>query len=131
MTELQRRRRMNPRRERIISETQQRQADLARQMVALAFGVPAPELSAATRRRARVAFARQVAMYLTHIAYSMPLAHVGAAFGRDRTTASHACRLVEERRDDPRLDTLLTALEQGLRLVPSLSWSAGSVRDAG
>lgn len=100
------------------SEIRQLQADLARQMVALAFGVPSEELCAATRRRAPVAFARQVAMYLAHVAYSMPLAQVGAAFGRDRTTASHACQLVEDRRDDPRLDDLLTALEQGLRQVP-------------
>jgi chromosomal replication initiation ATPase DnaA len=105
-------------RNRTISEIQQLQADLVRQMVALAFGVPARELAAATRRRAPTAFARQVAMYLTHVVYSMPLAHVGAAFGRDRTTASHACRLVEDRRDDPRLDRLLVSLEQGLRQVP-------------
>ena len=110
--------RPNLRRQRAISQIQQQQADLALRMVALAFGVPTRELCATTRRRAPVAFARQVAMYLTHIAYSMPLAHVGAAFGRDRTTASHACRLVEDRRDDPCLDSLLTALEQGLRQVP-------------
>ncbi|MFP3944238.1 MAG: helix-turn-helix domain-containing protein [Alphaproteobacteria bacterium] len=103
---------------RTVSRIRQQQAELARQMVALAFGIPAGELTAATRRRAPVAFARQVAMYLTHVAWSMPLVHVGAAFGRDRTTASHACRLVEDRRDDPRLDGLLTALEQGLRQVP-------------
>jgi len=114
-----------------MSEIRQRQADLARQMVALAFGVPPRELCAATRRRAPVAFARQVAMYLTHVAYSMPLAHVGAAFGRDRTTASHACRLVEDRRDDPRLDDLLTALEQGLRQVPSGSSEGAGTLYAG
>lgn len=111
-------RQRHPSETRTITQLRKQQAELARQMVALAFGVPACELNAATRRRAPVAFARQVAMYLTHIAYSMPLAHVGAAFGRDRTTASHACRLVEDRRDDPDLDHLLTALEKGLRQVP-------------
>ena len=112
------RRYLNSRHNRTIPEIRQLQADLARQMVALAFGVPAGELTAATRRRAPVAFARQVAMYLTHIVYSMKLADVGAAFGRDRTTASYACRLVEDRRDDPRFDDFLVLLERGLRMVP-------------
>ncbi len=124
-------RRLNPRQERTLSQVQQQQADLVRQMVALTFGIPAGELCAATRRRAPVAFARQVAMYLTHVAYSMPLAHVGAAFGRDRTTASHACRLVEDRRDDPGLDSLLTALEQGLRQVPCRTADGTAALNAG
>jgi hypothetical protein len=36
---------------------------------------------------------------------------VGRLFERDRTTAAHACRLVEERRDDPAIDRLLYLLE--------------------
>ncbi|MEQ8746991.1 hypothetical protein [Pyruvatibacter sp.] len=41
----------------------------------------------------------------------MPLAHVAAAFGRDRSTASHACKVVEWQRDNPAFDHFLTRLE--------------------
>jgi hypothetical protein len=36
----------------------------------------------------------------------------GRLFGRDRTTAAHACQLVEDRRDDPEIDRLLEMLER-------------------
>jgi chromosomal replication initiation ATPase DnaA len=75
------------------------------------FGVSVPELYAASRGRARAAFARQVAMYLGHVAFGMSLTRVAQLFGRDRTTARHACHLVEDCRDDPAIDRLLTALE--------------------
>jgi chromosomal replication initiation ATPase DnaA len=93
-------------------------AQLVRQMVALAFDIPLAELEAPTRRRAPVALARQVAMYLVHVVYGQPLAEVGRAFGRDRTTAAHACRLVEDHRDDPRFDAIIEQLETALRAVP-------------
>ena len=62
-----------------------------------------------------VALAWQVAMYLTHVIYGFSLSAVGRHFGRDRTTAAHACRLVEDRRDDKNFDMLLDRLEQALR----------------
>jgi hypothetical protein len=36
---------------------------------------------------------------------------IGRAFDRDRTTVSHACRVVEDSRDDVGLDHRLAALE--------------------
>ncbi|HEX5509081.1 MAG TPA: helix-turn-helix domain-containing protein, partial [Pseudolabrys sp.] len=57
------------------------------------------------------AFARQIAMYLTHIVLGQNYSDVGRLFGRDRTTAKHACYLIEERRDDPATDALLQSLE--------------------
>jgi hypothetical protein len=79
--------------------------------VGAAFAVPIDEIGARTRGRPQAAFARQSAMYLVHIVLRLGYADVGALFGRDRTTAAHACRLVEERRDDPGIDALLLALE--------------------
>lgn len=79
--------------------------------VAASFDLPIAELGAATRRRAPVAFARQVAMYVAHVGLGMSLTETGALFGRDRTTAAHACRVVEDRRDDDDLDCLLDAIE--------------------
>ncbi len=82
--------------------------------VAAAFAIPVGKLRAASRGNASIAFARQSAMYLAHVALGLSFTAVGRAFGRDRTTAAHACRLVEGRRDDPRLDATLGALEQVL-----------------
>ena len=84
--------------------------------IAAAFAVPVWELRSATRGEARIAFARQSAMYLAHVALGLSYSDVGRTFGRDRTTAAHACRRVEERREDPLIDATLGALEQALLL---------------
>lgn len=62
----------------------------------------------------KVAFARQLAMYLTHVGFGLNLTEVGACFERDRTTVRHACALVEDRRDQPAFDLAVSALETGL-----------------
>lgn len=80
-------------------------------LVASAFRLPVSELQAHTRRRARIAFARQVAMYIAHVGLGLTLTEVGRIFRRDRTTAAHACRVIEDRRDDPAIDQVLTHLE--------------------
>jgi hypothetical protein len=84
---------------------------LMEEAVAAAFAVPADELRASSRRTAGVAFARQSAMYLAHVALGLSLHAVGRIFHRHRTTAAHACLLVEQRRDDPAIDRLLDMLE--------------------
>ena len=84
------------------------------QAVSTVFQVPLSELQARTRRRARIAFARQVAMYLAHVACGLTLTQVGALFGRDRTTVAYACGIVEDRRDDPIFDVFLDHLEMSI-----------------
>jgi chromosomal replication initiation ATPase DnaA len=84
---------------------------LAQTAAAVAFGVPSAELRAPSRRGATIAFARQSAIYLAHVTLGLNIAAVAQVFGRDRSTAVHACRLVEDRRDDPLLDAVLEALE--------------------
>ena len=80
-------------------------------VVCPALGVTCNELRARTRSRASVAFARQVAMYLAHVVYGMSLKEAAALFYRDRTTASHACSVIEDRRDDPTFDTFMEHIE--------------------
>jgi hypothetical protein len=84
---------------------------LLEEAAALAFGVPPDELRARSRRGAQVAFARQSAMYLAHVVLGLNYREVGELFRRDRTTAAHACRCVEDRRDDPAIDIRLDMLE--------------------
>lgn len=80
-------------------------------LVATSFAIPPADLMSPSRRSARAAFARQVAMYLAHVSFGATFSAVGHAFGRDRTTAAHAVRMIEERRDDPNIDALLDRLE--------------------
>jgi chromosomal replication initiation ATPase DnaA len=80
--------------------------------VAADFGLDPGELTATTRGSPRAAFARQVAMYLAHVGFALSFEAVGQNFGRDRTTVSHACRVVEDSRDDVWLDCRLAVLER-------------------
>lgn len=79
-------------------------------LVARAFHLPPADLLARTRR-ADIALARQVAIYVAHVGLAETLTTAGRRFGRDRTTAAHACRRVEDRRDDPGFDGLVAGLE--------------------
>ena len=80
-------------------------------LTAAAFAVPVGEMRAPSRRARTIAFARQSAMYLAHVTLGLSYSATGRLFDRDRTTAAHACRLVEDRRDDPAVDRTLVALE--------------------
>ncbi|HZP10440.1 helix-turn-helix domain-containing protein [Methyloceanibacter sp.] len=79
--------------------------------VAAVFAVKIGDLRSPTRSSPRAAFARQVAMYLAHVVCGQSLTAVGTLFQRDRTTVAHACRLIEDARDDPGLDRLIEHLE--------------------
>lgn len=87
----------------------------ARMVIELAvtqvFGVDAARLASDRREAARIAEARQVAMYLAHVACGLSLTDVGRAFGRDRTTVAHACAVVEDKRDCEVFDRALDLLE--------------------
>ncbi|MGL4397667.1 MAG: helix-turn-helix domain-containing protein [Hyphomicrobium sp.] len=75
------------------------------------FGVEPEKLIHLQRGKKTTALARQVAMYLAHVACRLSLTDVGRMFARDRTTVAHACAVVEDRRDDPTFDRVLDLLE--------------------
>ncbi len=83
-------------------------------------GVGEEELLSPTRGPESTARLRQIAMYLLHTSLSVPYGEVARAFGRDRTTVSHACRLVEDLRDDPAADSMVEKLEVLLSMVSPL-----------
>ncbi len=85
-------------------------------VVAAAFRLPPSELRLPSRGEAPIAFARQVAMYVAHVWFALSLTEVGRRFDRDRTTVAHACRVVEDRRDDPRIDRVVAAIESAADL---------------
>ena len=88
---------------------------LAAAAVASAFRVPFAALFAVSRCRRPIARARQTAIYLTHVGFGLSYISAGAGFGRDRTTVRHACALIEDAREQRRLDLSLTWLEAALR----------------
>jgi Bacterial dnaA protein helix-turn-helix len=87
------------------------------QAVPRVFMITSVDLWSGTRGRRRVAFARQVAMYLAHVACGLTLTEVGHVFARDRTTVAHACGVIEDLRDDPSFDRSLELLESVLRVL--------------
>jgi chromosomal replication initiation ATPase DnaA len=100
--------------------------EMLEQAVPRVFKVASAELWSQTRGPPRAAFARQVAMYLAHVACGLTLTEVGQVFARDRTTVAHACGLVEDLRDDPMLDRSLELLEAVLRnLAPPFAGLPG------
>ena len=105
-------------------------APLARQLleqaVSHAFMVDSADLWSVTRGCPRAAFARQVAMYLAHVAWGLTLTEVGQVFTRDRTTVAHACSLIEDLRDDRVLDRSLELLEGALRAIPPATTAGGA-----
>lgn len=99
------------------SESRPLCAGVTQILVAQAYGVALDEIRAVTRRNSQAAFARQIAMYLAHVVFSLSIGEVAKAFARDRSTVCHAIQRVEALRDDPDLDRTLGWLETLLRAV--------------
>lgn len=95
-------------------------AQLVAGIVGFAVGVKPDQILSPGRGTVDVSGARQVSMYLSHVALGMSLARVANAFARDRSTVAHACRLVEDRRDDQGYDAWIECLEDGLRAMEPL-----------
>jgi len=89
-------------------------ADTAANIVSQQYNIPIQDIKSSSRKEAPVARARQIAMYLTNVVLGVPFSILGPAFGRDRTTASYAARIVEDSRDNPEFDQFLTELEAAL-----------------
>lgn len=105
-------------------ERDARYARLATGMVAYALGISEEEMITQARGSADVAYGRQIAMYAVYVGFGISLARVAIAFDRDRSTVSHACHLIEDKREDRLFDEWLDALEATLRQAAGLSGEA-------
>lgn len=94
-------------------------AKLAVDVVSFATGVDVGEMLEGPRGSAGAASARQVAMYLCHVAFELSLARVAEAFERDRSTVAHACHIIEDKRDNEGFDAWVASLEAMLREAPA------------
>ena len=86
-------------------------------LVAMVMDVPEREILARRRTNALAVRARQTAIYLVHIVLGWPLRRAAGAFGRDRSTGSHAVQQIEDLRDDATFDARLSTMEACLRQV--------------
>ena len=92
----------------------QMQHQICRASAAAWKGVPASALLRPERNAAAIVQARHTAIYLAHVVFGCSLTRAGAMVGRDRTSARHACLRIEERRELPRVDRALDALEAAI-----------------
>lgn len=85
--------------------------------VADVFDIEPRHLRMPTRGQYRISLARQVCMYVAHVACGMSLTEVGRMFERDRTTAAHACSVVEGRRDDDGFNHAIDLIELVVKVL--------------
>lgn len=87
------------------------------QMVASAFGFSPDRLLKGDRGNAKVTRARHISIYLMHTCLSFSLTEIGKIYSKDRTTIGHACRVIEDLRDEPAFDDRILELEQTIQTV--------------
>jgi hypothetical protein len=95
-------------------------AYLAGALTAYALGLKAEDVLSGGRGSSAESRARQIAMYLLRASLGMSLSRVARAFGRDRSTVSYACQLIEDLRDDADFDIWVDQLSVGLASVAVL-----------
>jgi chromosomal replication initiation ATPase DnaA len=100
-----------------IAAEDRARARVVMHLVSAALDVPMAQINGDTRGHTETA-ARAIAYYLLRVAYGASLGRVAAAFGRDRSTVRSACSRLEERRDDPRFDRWIAALEAAAAAAP-------------
>ncbi|MBD8893533.1 chromosomal replication initiator DnaA [Labrenzia suaedae] len=84
---------------------------LAEGYAARAYCIMPEELYRNTRGKMHVCEARQLVMYIAHVVLELSRSEVARRYNRDRSTVAHACRTIEERREDPEFDRLVKSIE--------------------
>ena len=102
-----------------IQDVQRAQLIIA--AVTLEVGTPELDINSKNRGANDICLARQVSMYLMNITFGISLTRIGRVFNRDRSTASHACNVIEDYREDPLIDKKIARLELFLNGSTSLA----------
>lgn len=97
---------------------------LAMQLAAHRFDVSRATMLVRGRGSRRASVARQVAIYLAHVALGVPIGAIAKQFRRNHSTAVFACRQVEDRRDQPAFDVAVADLELAIRVLLELALEA-------
>ncbi|HVZ68778.1 MAG TPA: helix-turn-helix domain-containing protein [Rhizomicrobium sp.] len=95
-------------------ELQKKSIWLAQTVAAGAYGVQMDDMCSRTRK-GEAEKARQLAAYLARVVFDVGLRELAIAMGRSPGTVCHACRRVEQRREEPQFDFAVEYLEHQLR----------------
>jgi len=87
---------------------------LAQSVAAGAYGVAMDDMRTRTRK-GEAEKARQLAVYLARVVFGVGLRELAVVTGRSPGTVFHACRRVEQRREEPQFDCAVEHLEHQLR----------------
>jgi chromosomal replication initiation ATPase DnaA len=60
-------------------------------------------------------------MYLGHVACGLSLTAVGRVFDRDRSTVAHACKRIEDKREERDFDAAIQMMESSVRTIVGTS----------
>lgn len=93
----------------------QRVAMAALDVLSAAFNISISQILSSGRQRASVCSARQIAMYLCNVVGQLSLREIAVEFDREPSTVSHACHVIEDRRDNSVFDRQMTFLEEAMR----------------
>ena len=96
-----------------IIQTSKRQmlASLITRIVAGEYRISLKRLFAGGRGNKKESLARHITVYLLHTLLSLSYKEISFVFGKDRTSISYACRIIEDLRDDPRFEERMIAFE--------------------
>ncbi len=84
---------------------------LIQEIVANYYNITRDEINTKNRSK-RIAYPRQIAMYLSRRLVDESLPKIGAAFNRDHTTIIHGCdKIAKEAKINPELQSILLSLE--------------------
>ena len=75
------------------------------------YKLPVSVFNGKSRRCSEAVEARHVAMYLAYTIFGVTQQDIADVYDCDRTTVTHACHAVEDRRDDKNFEDLIIYLE--------------------
>ena len=84
-------------------------------LVSEACGVSCRAMCGAAFGTREVSSARHLAMYLMNVMLGWKMGAVGLVFRRTRPAVRYGCACVEDRRDDPEFDALVSSLEEKIQ----------------
>ncbi len=89
------------------------------ELTALIYGVELSDILQAGRSDRRISDARQLSMYLANVSFGLGFGEISWFTGRDRATVRYGVERVEDRRENPGYDALVSCIE--LLIVKLLS----------
>jgi len=102
-------------------------ANLIASVVALEFSLPQAGIIGAGKGTSDRSYARHIAMYMMYCVFGTTKSRIAEVFGRHVSTVSHACKAVEDQRDDPVFDRKLIDLENRLNRFSNASKTGAAV----